>query len=131
MSDTTEYLKEQYERAKKIGSNPDIPVGDAVKQVLGEAKSEFSAASTYAQCRKQRKANVAKHLKELRMACGLRQQDVAERTGINVITLSGYELARSEPNIEALVRLADVYNVSLDNLMCRTRESDSVKSENP
>ena len=74
---------------------------------------------------------MAKHLKELRMACGLRQQDVAERTGINVITLSGYELARSEPNIEALVRLADVYNVSLDNLMCRTRESDPVKSENP
>ncbi|MBD9225564.1 MAG: XRE family transcriptional regulator [Clostridiales bacterium] len=48
------------------------------------------------------------------------QQDVAEKTGINVITLSGYELARSEPNMEALVRLADVYHVTLDYLMCRT-----------
>ena len=48
------------------------------------------------------------------------KQDVAEKTGINVITLSGYELARSEPNMEALVRLADVYHVTLDYLMCRT-----------
>lgn len=125
MSDTTEYLKEQFARGKEIGSNTDISAGDAVKQVLGEAKTELSMASTYAQCRKQRKADVAKHLKELRVACGLRQQDVAAQTGINVITLSGYELGRSEPNIEALVRLADVYHVSLDNLMCRVFQSES------
>ena len=49
---------------------------------------------------------------------------MAEKTGINVITLSGYELARSEPNMEALVRLADVYHVTLDYLMCRTDSKD-------
>ena len=49
---------------------------------------------------------------------------MAEKTGINVITLSGYELARSEPNMEALVRLADVYHVTLDFLMCRTDKKD-------
>ena len=69
---------------------------------------------------KQRKLDVSNRLKEVRKACGLRQQDVAEKTGINVITLSGYELARSEPNMEALVRLADVYHVTLDYLRCRT-----------
>ena len=34
------------------------------------------------------------------------------------------ELARSEPNMEALVRLADVYRVTLDYLMCRTDKKD-------
>ena len=93
--------------------------------VLGIGSVSSSAVSAarpgaHAQCRKQRKLDVSNRLKEVRKACGLRQQDVAEKTGINVITLSGYELARSEPNMEALVRLADVYHVTLDYLMCRT-----------
>lgn len=95
-----------------------------VKQAWNEAASDLAAIGAYAQCRKQRKLDVLNRLKEVRKACGLRQQDVAERTGINVITLSGYELARSEPNMEALVRLADVYQVTLDFLMCRTDSKD-------
>lgn len=65
------------------------------------------------------KASVAKRLQETRLKCGLKQQDVAERTGINVVTLSGYEIGKNEPNMEALVSLADVYGVTLDYLMCR------------
>lgn len=72
------------------------------------------------QWRKQRKSNVAKRLQETRLKCGLKQQDVAERTGINVVTLSAYEIGKNEPNMEALVSLADVYGVTLDYPMCRT-----------
>lgn len=86
----------------------------------GAARAEFNAASAYTQRRKQRKASVAKQLQETRLKCGLKQQDVAERTGINVVTLSGYEIGKNEPNMEALVSLADVYGVTLDYLMCRT-----------
>ena len=86
----------------------------------GAARAEFNAASAYTQRRKQRKSNVAKRLQETRLKCGLKQQDVAERTGINVVTLSGYEIGKNEPNMEALVSLADVYGVTLDYLMCRT-----------
>ena len=39
---------------------------------------------------------------------------------MNVITLSGYEVGRSEPPEEVLVRLARLYGVSLDYLLCRT-----------
>lgn len=85
----------------------------------GAARAEFNAASAYTQRRKQRKASVAKRLQETRLKCGLKQQDVAERTGINVVTLSGYEIGKNEPNMEALVSLADVYGVTLDYLMCR------------
>lgn len=41
-------------------------------------------------------------------------------TGISAATPPGYEIGKNEPNLEALVSLADVYEVSLDYLMCRT-----------
>ena len=119
MDDTKQQLKDALNKGISIASNPDIPAGEAARQVLGAAKAEFDAASAYTQRRKQRKASIAKRLKETRLKCGLKQQDVAERTGINVITLSGYEIGKNEPNMEALVSLADVYGVSLDYLMCR------------
>lgn len=119
MDDTKQQLKDALNKGISIASNPDIPAGEAARQVLGAAKAEFDAASAYTQRRKQRKASVAKRLKETRLKCGLKQQDVAERTGINVITLSGYEIGKNEPNMEALASLADVYGVSLDYLMCR------------
>ena len=50
------------------------------------------------------------------------QKEAADRTGINMVTLSGYEIGKNEPNLEALVRLADIYEVSLDYLMCRNDE---------
>ncbi len=119
MDDTKQQLKNALNKGISIASNPDIPAGEAARQVLGAAKAEFDAASAYTQRRKQRKASVAKRLQETRLKCGLKQQDVAERTGINVITLSGYEIGKNEPNMEALVSLADVYGASLDYLMCR------------
>ena len=39
-----------------------------------------------------------------------------------VLDESGYEIGKSEPPMEALVRLADAYGVSLDYLLCRTDE---------
>ena len=120
MSDEKHPLRDALNRGISIASNPGIPAGEAAKQVFSAARAEFNAASAYTQRRKQRKASVAKRLQETRLKCGLKQQDVAERTGINVVTLSGYEIGKNEPNMEALVSLADVYGVSLDYLMCRT-----------
>ena len=71
-----------------------------------------------------RKQAIAERLQQERKKNGLKQQDVSETTGINVVTLSGYEIAKNEPHMEALVRLADAYNVTLDYLMCRTDDPD-------
>lgn len=120
MSETKDYLKDEFRRAKDIGSDPNLSAREAVQTVTGMAKDVFAAASSYKDACKQRKAAVAARLQETRKKCGLKQQEVADRTGIHVITLSGYEVGRSEPNTEALVRLADVYGVSLDYLLCRT-----------
>lgn len=66
-----------------------------------------------------RKLLVASRLSQLRKRYGFRQREVALAIGVNIITLSGYEVGRSEPPEEVLVRLADFYSVSLDYLLCR------------
>lgn len=123
MSETKEILKEAFQTAKETAADTSIPVNEAVGKVLGMIHEEYATAANYAECRKKRKEAVSKRLHEERRNHNFKQQEVANRTGINAITLSGYEIGKSEPNMEALVRLADVYDVTLDYLMCRTDES--------
>ena len=120
MSEEKGAIKSKFTEAMEIGSDPNIPVKDAVSMVWGGVKADYAAAKNYNVARAERKKAVADRLQQTRKECGLKQQEVAEKTGINVITLSGYEIGRNEPNMEALVRLADVYGVTLDYLMCRT-----------
>lgn len=117
-----QHLKDQFDHGKQLGEDTSISAGDAVKQIFGEARAEFQSASAYTKMRAARKQMVAKRLQEARKKRGLTQQEAAKRTGINVVTLSGYEIGKNEPNIEALVRFADLYEVSMDYLSCRTDE---------
>lgn len=122
MGTTKDALKDKFTATVNLVSDPSVPVGEATAQVFGTMQTELSAAMRYTTARKERKKAVAERLQETRKARKLKQQDVAEMTGINVVTLSGYEIAKNEPNMEALVRLADAYQVSLDYLMCREEE---------
>ena len=63
-------------------------------------------------------------LKELRMRLALSQREVAANLGISQNALHYYETGRSEPGIDTLIKLADFYNVSLDELV--GRESDVI-----
>lgn len=56
-------------------------------------------------------------LRELRDAKGLSQTDVAERLDVTRSTISGYENNIITPSVEQLVKLAVLYNVSLDYMM--------------
>lgn len=122
MGTTKDALKDKFTATVNLVSDPSVPVGEVTAQVYGTMQTELSAAMRYTTARKERKKAVAERLQETRKARKLKQQDVAEMTGINVVTLSGYEIAKNEPNMEALVRLADAYQVSLDYLMCREEE---------
>ncbi len=113
-------LKSQFEKGSKIGSDTSKTKKEAFDEVLRTAEQEFSNAADLTAARKARKAAVARRLSQLREEANYLQRDVAERIGINVITLSGYEVGRSEPPEEVLVRLAREYGVSLDYLLCRT-----------
>ena len=122
MTTTKEYLKEKGKEAYQLAADPTIPVKEVFRQYSDLVRKDWSNAEDYVERRKIRKKAVAERLQQLRKSRGLKQQEVADLTGLNVVTLSGYEIAKNEPNLEALVRLADVYEVSLDYLMCRTDE---------
>ncbi len=56
-------------------------------------------------------------LKELREAKHLSQTDVAQRLNVTRSTVSGYECNTITPSVEQLVKLAVLYNTSLDYMM--------------
>jgi len=55
-------------------------------------------------------------LKELRLAAGLRQRDVADILNVARVTYSNYERGTREPGRETLSRLARIFHVSIDYL---------------
>lgn len=60
-------------------------------------------------------------LKELRIASGTTQKDVADSIGCTATVYSRYERGEREPDIEMLRRLANYFQVSIDYLV----ENDS------
>lgn len=63
---------------------------------------------------------LAKRLKECRKEKGYTQMQVSIYCDITERAYQNYELMNREPKIEILVRIADLYEVSLDYLTGRT-----------
>lgn len=61
-----------------------------------------------------------KNLILYRKAAGLTQKELAAKLGISPTTLAGYENAGKDPKIATLIKLADFYGVSIDNLVRET-----------
>lgn len=61
------------------------------------------------------------HLLKLRLANGLSQKAVADGVGIALRTYQYYERGEREPVLSTLVALADFYDLSMDELVCRSR----------
>lgn len=60
------------------------------------------------------------NLKLLRKSRNYTQIAVQMKTGIEQALLSKYETGERIPPTETLLRLAELYNVSIDYLLCRT-----------
>ncbi len=58
-------------------------------------------------------------LKEIRKSSGKKQREVAEYLGVNIRTYQYYEGGHNEPSIPQLIKLADFFMVSLDELVGR------------
>ena len=58
-------------------------------------------------------------LKEQRELCGYTQRHVARLLGISHASYFRYEIGTSEPTQENLVKLADLFGVSVDYLLGR------------
>ena len=63
----------------------------------------------------------SEHLLQLRTAKDLSQKALAVEIGISWRTYQNYELGLREPPLSTLVSLADFYDLSLDELVCRKR----------
>lgn len=61
-------------------------------------------------------------LKELREEKGMSQQDLAYFLNISRSSVSAYENNTNYPDPQILVKLADLFDVSLDYLLGRTKE---------
>jgi transcriptional regulator with XRE-family HTH domain len=56
-------------------------------------------------------------LKQCREESGLTQEGVAERLNITRQAVSKWERGINEPDIETIVRLSDIYGVTIDQLL--------------
>jgi len=59
---------------------------------------------------------------DLRIDSDVKQTELAKYLGVSQGTYSGYESGRVNIPLEALIRLADFYHVSVDYLLERTDE---------
>lgn len=62
---------------------------------------------------------LGQRLKELRIANGYTQKDIAEKLGINSVTYLHYEKSQRQPPLELLTDIATFYDVSVDYLLGR------------
>lgn len=60
------------------------------------------------------------NLRKLRKERGLTQIGLQMKTGIEQALLSKYETGERVPTTDALLILANFYNVSIDYILCRT-----------
>ena len=65
----------------------------------------------------------SEHLYQLRVLNRLSQREVAEMMGVNTLTYQRYEYGDREPTLSKLIKLADFYKLSLDDLVCREIDS--------
>lgn len=80
-----------------------------------------------AQSKNEKETNVVlgQHLAAIRKERGFTQVELAEKLGVIQSVVSSYERGRVRPHPDALIKIAEVLNVSLDNLLGRTREKTS------
>ena len=64
------------------------------------------------------------NLKILRESKGYSQQQLANKIGMSQQSIYNYETNKTEPDIESLKKLADVFDVSLDYLVNRQKPGE-------
>jgi transcriptional regulator with XRE-family HTH domain len=61
------------------------------------------------------------NLKEFRVAKGLTQKAVADYIGCSSVVYSRYETGDREPSIDTLIKIADCFEVALDDIIGRAK----------
>ena len=70
-----------------------------------------------------------KRIKDARKAKGILGKDAAKLLGIAYSTYAKYESGERNPDINMLAKIADLFDVSTDYLLCRTDNPKTIKKE--
>jgi len=62
-------------------------------------------------------ANVSDNIKYLRVAKKMTQSELADRVGVTKSTISTYEVGTRLPSYDILIKLAQVFHVTTDNIL--------------
>lgn len=65
----------------------------------------------------------------LREEAGIKQSDLGKMLGVSDATVSDYEKDRTQPNIDKLRILAELFRTTLDYIACRTDERRTVDQQ--
>lgn len=71
-----------------------------------------------------------KKLKQLRKEQSMTQEHLADLLNVSRTTVVRYEKGECEPDIATLIKLADIFNISLDYLLGRTEHRHNVSMLN-
>ena len=71
-----------------------------------------------------------KILKKLRLECDLTQEQLSKEIGVSPSTVRMIELGKREGSNEVVDKIADIFNVSLDYLLGRTKQKQNLYMEN-
>ena len=74
------------------------------------------------------KDRIARKLRELREASGLTQDQVARKIGISQASVARYETGASEPTVDMLDLLAQIYRVDLFDIISSPQEVETIRS---
>lgn len=72
-----------------------------------------------------RQMKFAENFKRLRKERGYSKNDIAILLGVSLVTLTFYETGRRFPNIDILCGIADIFHISLDELVSRKFDPDA------
>lgn len=67
-------------------------------------------------------------LKEIRKQLGFSQEDIANQLGVHNTTYGNWELGKTEPDIDNLVKLSKIFRTSIDHLLGLETEIINIKS---
>ena len=62
---------------------------------------------------------IAENIRFFRKQAGLTQEELAARFGSGKTLISNYEIGRNTPDIETLWELADIFDITIDELVGR------------
>jgi transcriptional regulator with XRE-family HTH domain len=67
-----------------------------------------------------------KNLKKLRDIWGLSQKELADKLNVKQATVSGWENGTREPDSATMIKLAEIFNCTVDYLLGRVDKPDRV-----